>query len=131
MVAANRALLRADAYCQNNASCPFHSQGKGSIPKVSWQSSTTKHRLSWLFQTYLEILAAAQNASVAFDLQSGLLNLLSGQPDFPQLFQGFEGIIQGTSQSLSNSTLDPASILGIPILCSDTGNQLHSLYFSY
>ncbi|KAK5186997.1 hypothetical protein LTR44_001004 [Exophiala sp. CCFEE 6388] len=52
--AANRALLRADAYCQNNASCPFHSQGKGSIPT-----------------TYQEIVAAAQNisTSAAFELQ--------------------------------------------------------------
>ena len=41
IVAANRALLRADAYCQNNASCPFHNQGKGSIPQVSWKSSVT------------------------------------------------------------------------------------------
>ena len=30
----NRALLRADAYCQNNHSCPFHSEGVGSVPKV-------------------------------------------------------------------------------------------------
>ena len=34
IAAANRALLRADAYCQNNASCPFHSDGRGSVPKV-------------------------------------------------------------------------------------------------
>ena len=32
---ATRSLLRADAFCQNNASCPFHSAGKGSVPAVS------------------------------------------------------------------------------------------------
>lgn len=34
MLAANRGLLRSDAYCQNNASCPFHADGRGSVPKV-------------------------------------------------------------------------------------------------
>ena len=35
IVANNRALVRADAFCQNNASCPFRSSGRGSVPKVS------------------------------------------------------------------------------------------------
>jgi hypothetical protein len=39
MVAVNRGLLRADAYCQNNASCPFHSKGKGSVIKVSFYNT--------------------------------------------------------------------------------------------
>lgn len=33
----NRALLRADAYCQNNSRCLFHFKGKGSILKVGGQ----------------------------------------------------------------------------------------------
>ena len=125
IAAANRALLRADAYCQNNASCPFHNQGKGSIPKVSWQSSATQHRLRWFaIQTYLEILTAAQNASssTAFELQYGLLGMLSGQPDFPQLFDAFEAILQGKSLGSSSSTPDIAAFVGIPILCNDISN---------
>jgi hypothetical protein len=34
IIAANRGLLRADAYCQNNSSCPLIDKGKGIIPKV-------------------------------------------------------------------------------------------------
>lgn len=34
IIGANRALLRADAYCQNNASCPLINEGKGIIPRV-------------------------------------------------------------------------------------------------
>ncbi|KZP19742.1 alpha/beta-hydrolase [Athelia psychrophila] len=30
--AVNRLLLRSDAYCMNDTSCPFHAQGKGAIP---------------------------------------------------------------------------------------------------
>ncbi|KAF7969925.1 hypothetical protein HWV62_25528 [Athelia sp. TMB] len=32
--AVNRLLLRADAYCLNDTSCPFHGEGKGAIPKA-------------------------------------------------------------------------------------------------
>ncbi|KZP21579.1 alpha/beta-hydrolase [Athelia psychrophila] len=32
MSAVNRLLLRSDAYCLNDTSCPFHAQGKGVIP---------------------------------------------------------------------------------------------------
>ncbi|KAK4541861.1 hypothetical protein LTR36_007393 [Oleoguttula mirabilis] len=34
VMAYNRGLLRADAFCQSNASCPFHKGGKGSVPEV-------------------------------------------------------------------------------------------------
>ena len=42
IVAANRVLLRADAYCQNNSSCPFRNAGKGSIPEVGTITSGTR-----------------------------------------------------------------------------------------
>lgn len=35
MQAVNRLLLRADAFCIFDDTCPFHSQGKGSVVKVS------------------------------------------------------------------------------------------------
>jgi hypothetical protein len=34
IAALNRGILRADAYCQNNSSCPWHSNGTGIIPTV-------------------------------------------------------------------------------------------------
>ncbi|KAI1617240.1 hypothetical protein EDD36DRAFT_484980 [Exophiala viscosa] len=104
VAAVNRALLRADAYCQNNASCPFHSQGKGSVPKI-----------------YQEIVAAAQNSSssAAFELQYDFLNLVSGQPDFPQIFEAFEALLQGQSLGSDDSSVTLAAVVGIPIICSD------------
>lgn len=34
--ASNRLLLRADAYCLYDETCPFHSQGKGAVIEVSF-----------------------------------------------------------------------------------------------
>jgi pimeloyl-ACP methyl ester carboxylesterase len=42
VAALNRLLLRADAYCQNDKTCPFKDQGKGSIVRVgSFRACTT------------------------------------------------------------------------------------------
>lgn len=30
----NRLLLRSDAFCINDPTCPFHTEGKGSVPQV-------------------------------------------------------------------------------------------------
>ena len=35
IAAQNRIMQRADAYCLNDPTCPFHDQGKGSVIKVS------------------------------------------------------------------------------------------------
>ncbi|KEF62526.1 uncharacterized protein A1O9_00499 [Exophiala aquamarina CBS 119918] len=68
IIAANRALVRADAFCQNNSTCPLRDQGKGSV-----------------LQTYQEVLEAASNSSAGtlWAIQSTISGLLQGLPDFP------------------------------------------------
>lgn len=36
--AVNRLLLRADAFCLSNSTCPFHDQGRGAVPKVDFHN---------------------------------------------------------------------------------------------
>ncbi|KZP21575.1 alpha/beta-hydrolase [Athelia psychrophila] len=75
MSAVNRLLLRADAYCLNDTSCPFHAQGKGAIPAA-----------------FAEVLsqAAAGNTSnttvTPTDVRAVVtLEFLSANPLFPEL----------------------------------------------
>lgn len=48
ILANNRALLRSDAYCQNDPGCPLRSEGKGSVPKVNAHNSVSKNTLMQL-----------------------------------------------------------------------------------
>ncbi|KAK5118743.1 hypothetical protein LTR85_007949 [Meristemomyces frigidus] len=126
IIAANRVLLRADAFCQNNASCPFHNEGKGGIPEA-WR----------------EVLAKAANGTISAcangtpcnetlstsDVQSILLGLLSGQPDFPELFAVLEGALSGDGAELAASgplTID--AVWAVPLECGD--NRVYDASFS-
>ena len=77
-------------------------------------------------QAWLEILAAAKNTSYseAFSVQAGLLNLLSGQPDLPMLFETFDDILTGKSPGSSGSTPGLGAVIGIPIICADTSKLI-------
>ncbi|KAF2812960.1 alpha/beta-hydrolase [Mytilinidion resinicola] len=115
ILAGNRALLRADAYCQNDPSCPFKAQGRGSVPKVSGGLCPNKP----LFFSSLNI--AVKNSSLeTFALQYGIYNELQDQPIFPIINQDLAQLAQGNTSSLSGGgplTINDA--VGIPYLCSD------------
>ncbi|TKA75526.1 hypothetical protein B0A55_03525 [Friedmanniomyces simplex] len=117
ILAVNRGLDRADAYCQNNATCYWHHAGRGSVQKA-----------------WLDLLARAANGTLAacdtpanctsfipkWDLQATLSGLLQGQPDFPQLLELLAATYMGNGTALaSNSPLTIDQVWGLPILCND------------
>ncbi|KAF2494345.1 alpha/beta-hydrolase [Lophium mytilinum] len=104
ILAGNRALLRADAYCQNDPSCPLKAQGRGSVPKV-----------------YDELLSAVKNSSLdTFALQFDFYNLLQDQPVFPIISQDLAQLAQGNTSSLAGGgSLTMNDVVAIPYLCSD------------
>ena len=56
----SRALLRADAYCQNFTDCPFRSQGHVSLLKVSNRLKIPGAFADTVCQVYHEVLNMAQ-----------------------------------------------------------------------
>ncbi|KAH8885479.1 hypothetical protein GQ53DRAFT_728953 [Thozetella sp. PMI_491] len=114
--AANRALLRADAHCQNNVSCPFHSQGQGAVPKA-WHS---------ILQNVSQAAeACAVNCSDIIQpilVQQSLHGLLLGQTDFSNLVDLLEIAVEGNPSSLlPTSSLTVEDIVAIPLECGDIG----------
>ncbi|KAI0096815.1 hypothetical protein F4776DRAFT_677065 [Hypoxylon sp. NC0597] len=110
----NRALLRADAYCQNHPSCPFHSEGVGSIPKA--------------VHSIFASPPCSEPVPVQ-QLQQAVLAMLGngGLPDFPLLLNGLKDALNGNcSTLLGNDTLTVESIVAIPLECGDIGWLLFS-----
>ncbi|KAI0835936.1 hypothetical protein F5Y06DRAFT_114052 [Hypoxylon sp. FL0890] len=100
----NRALLRADAYCQNDPSCPFHSEGTGSVPKAVHSIFTTP---------------PCSEAVPLQHLQQAVLTMLENA-DFAGLLHGLKDALKGNcSTLLGNDTLTVESIVAIPLECGD------------
>jgi hypothetical protein len=136
MAAANRALLRADAYCQNNKSCPFNSQGKRSVPKVS--RPTVAAQILIVVQAFQKVLASAEEKPLAApvcnstscispvtrsSIQQGLYNSFLSELDFPGIFSSLEQALQGNASLLAMFAADPipdvSYVWSMPLLCSD------------
>ncbi|KAF7969924.1 hypothetical protein HWV62_25526 [Athelia sp. TMB] len=88
--AVNRLLLRADAYCLNDTSCPFHAEGKGAIPKA--------------FAAVVSQAAAGNTSSTnvsASDVRAVVtLAYLSLNPNFPGLNDVLYGALNGNWAAL-------------------------------
>ncbi|KAI1412062.1 hypothetical protein F5Y13DRAFT_180412 [Hypoxylon sp. FL1857] len=101
----NRALLRADAYCQNDPSCPFHSEGVGGVPKA----------VHSLFAT-----SPCSEPVPVQQLQQAVLGMLGGLPDFSLLLSGVMNALNGNCTTLlGDGTLTVESIVAIPLECGD------------
>ncbi|KAK0247435.1 hypothetical protein LTS09_017415 [Friedmanniomyces endolithicus] len=117
IIAVNRGLDRADAFCQNNNTCYWHHAGRGSV-QATWST----------------LLARAANGTLAacdtpvnctsfipvWALQATLAGLLAGQPDFPQLLELLAVTYLGNGTALASSsplTLD--QVWSLPIICQD------------
>ncbi|OAL39580.1 hypothetical protein AYO20_00977 [Fonsecaea nubica] len=107
MAAANRVLLRADAYCQNNSSCPFSGAGKGSVPEA-----------------YREIMKTASNSSIdtVWAIQATITGLLQDQPDFPQIIDLIAALSMNISalDALPQQALTAGSIVAYVLECGDS-----------
>ncbi|KAK3071027.1 hypothetical protein LTR53_009423 [Teratosphaeriaceae sp. CCFEE 6253] len=140
-LAVNRGLLRADAFCQNNATCPWHHAGRGRVPNVRCRDRPPSHsqRLTFAWQTYRDLLASATNGNLvacdtptatncsgngtavpAWELQAAIAGRLGGQPDFPLFLGALALASAGNAAALVASpppTLD--QFWGFPLICND------------
>ncbi|KAE9401104.1 hypothetical protein BT96DRAFT_880708 [Gymnopus androsaceus JB14] len=108
----NRLLLRADAYCLNDTTCPFHSLGKGAIPEA--------------FQSIIANATAGDFPNVnADDIRAvAALSFFAGSPNFTAFNLALADAIQGDASSLTYSgafaTEYSAGLIAIlPLFCSD------------
>ncbi|KAJ7631580.1 hypothetical protein DFH06DRAFT_1479849 [Mycena polygramma] len=119
VAAADRLVLRADAFCLTDPTCPFHGKGKGSVVEA-WQT----------------ILAQAVDAPLAApscgpgtdciapvtarDLQQGVPALLSSYPDFPLFNQALNASLHGDASLFAyKPAFDIRESVLPPLLCSD------------
>lgn len=103
ILAGNRALLRADAYCQNDPDCSLKSKGKGSIPAV-----------------YSAILGSVKNSSLdTFAVQAGVYGVLQNQPIFHVVNEALALLATGNQSGFSGGSLTINDVVGIPYICSD------------
>ncbi|KDQ19580.1 hypothetical protein BOTBODRAFT_28154 [Botryobasidium botryosum FD-172 SS1] len=87
--AANRLLLRADAYCIYDVECPFHSKGKGGVIQA--------------FNDVIQLaLAGNSSSATADDVRATInINYLSIHPDFPALNLALHEALHGNWSALS------------------------------
>lgn len=110
VAAANRLLLRADAYCIYDPNCPFHSQGKGSVVKA--------------FNTVLQRTVSDSGNITADDVRaSTYIGFMLGSPNFPGFHQALNGALNGNWSGFSYSQIGPLFSAGtsavIPTACLD------------
>jgi len=138
----NRVMLHADAYCQNNASCPFHSEGKGSVVKVTRNHTLSQHTMScfWFWiqavkqiidtatQTPYPIPSCVNSTTCApyitdLDIRSGLEGALLGSPDFPAISDAINSTLAGDASAFISPPPTVDSVVSMPLLCNDYGTQ--------
>ena len=86
VAAINRLLLRADAFCIIDPTCPFHAQGKGAVVSA-WESLLAKAIASPLPAAECGPGKGCNTPVTATDLRLGASVFLRTDPDFPRLFR--------------------------------------------
>ncbi|KAH8822318.1 hypothetical protein DL96DRAFT_1714654 [Flagelloscypha sp. PMI_526] len=106
----NRMLLRADAYCQFNSSCPFHSQGKGSV-LAAWKQLLDKAKAGQL----------SSNIGVD-DLRQTVPAMLRSTPLYDILMEVMAAALVGNDASglgLFPQRSTKLFLLAVPLFCPD------------
>ncbi|EGN95189.1 hypothetical protein SERLA73DRAFT_162724 [Serpula lacrymans var. lacrymans S7.3] len=125
MKAIDRLLLRADAYCMFNTTCPLHQQGKGSIPAAFQEIITqaTQKPLSapsCINSTVCNSVVTADNIRTAINFE------FTSNPDFPyvdealyQATQGDASMVGIIERGTTGPATDIASTIVFPLICLD------------
>jgi hypothetical protein len=139
--AANRLLLRADAFCMYDPTCPFHAEGKGSVVKVCVFASLPFIAIFILMISFLQAFSTVLDRALsggypnitADDIRTVVtVEFLSGNPDFAALNKVLALAVNGNATLLSYDALSftqtYASLL--PIACLDSREPFFSKNYS-
>ncbi|KAJ7292079.1 hypothetical protein C8J57DRAFT_1274576 [Mycena rebaudengoi] len=121
VLAANRLLLRADAFCLTDPTCPFYGQGKGSVV-AAWDTL-----LARAIAAPLPAPGCGSGGNqfcndpvTATDLRLGFSVLMFSNPDFPAFNQALNASLNGDATGFAYVPIfDIRETVLVPLLCSD------------
>ncbi|CAK5263891.1 unnamed protein product [Mycena citricolor] len=120
--ALNRLLLRADAYCLADPSCPFHGQGKGSVV-AAWNTLLDRAPIpapQCASGTRPPSGLPCNSPVTQTDLRLGASVLLRANPDFPLFNRALNASLAGDASLFAYvPAADIRESVVVPLLCSD------------
>ncbi|KAJ7686265.1 hypothetical protein B0H17DRAFT_1013620 [Mycena rosella] len=119
VAAENRLLLRADAFCLTDPTCPFHGQGNGSVVKA-WDTLLAQAITAPLPALSCGAGTGCNTPVTPTDLRLGVSVLFRANPDFPQFNIALNASLHGDASLFAYEPLgDIRETIGAPLLCSD------------
>ncbi|KAJ7607064.1 hypothetical protein B0H17DRAFT_967634 [Mycena rosella] len=119
VAAANRLLLRADAFCLTDPTCPFHGQGNGSVVKA-WDTLLAQATTAPLPALSCGAGKGCNTPVTPTDLRLGVSVLFRANPDFPQFNIALNASLHGDASLFAYEPLgDIRETVVSPLLCSD------------
>ncbi|KAJ6473302.1 Alpha/Beta hydrolase protein [Mycena vulgaris] len=119
VLAANRLLLRADAFCLTDPSCPFYGQGNGSVVKA-WDTVLARAIAAPLPALSCGPDTGCNSPVTATDLRMGVDVLFRSNPDFPKFNMALNASLHGDASLFAYEPLtDIRETVIPPLLCSD------------
>ncbi|KAJ7142072.1 Alpha/Beta hydrolase protein [Mycena crocata] len=119
VAAINRLLLRADAFCLNDTSCPFHGQGKGSVVKA-WETVLARSIQQPIPASKCGPGKGCNTPVTPTDLRLGASVLLRSAPDFPLFNKALNESLNGDASLFAYvPAADIRETPVVPLLCSD------------
>ncbi|KAJ7082029.1 hypothetical protein B0H15DRAFT_1024611 [Mycena belliarum] len=119
VAAANRLLLRADAFCQTDTACPFYGQGNGSVPKA-WETLLARAIAAPLAAPGCGPGKGCNTPVTPTDLRLGFTVFMRSNPDFPLFNRALNASLHGDASLFAyQPLLDIREDVVAPLLCSD------------
>ncbi|RDL37041.1 Uncharacterized protein BP5553_04474 [Venustampulla echinocandica] len=128
IAASNRLMLRADAYCQNDPTCPFHTQGQGSVLKA-FQKVLSNAKESPYFIPPCVNSTQCYPYVTDLDVQTVMLGNLLGSPDFPAILTGISSALSGDGSFFVYGPPPLEAVVAMPLLCNDYEYERTFEYF--
>ncbi|KAJ6528782.1 Alpha/Beta hydrolase protein [Mycena vulgaris] len=119
VAAANRLLLRADAFCLTDPTCPFHGQGNGSVVKA-WDTLLAQAIAAPLPALSCGPGTRCNSPVTPTDLRLGVSVLFRSNPDFPKFNIALNASLHGDASLFAYEPSDDIRETVVsPLLCSD------------
>ncbi|KAJ7932817.1 Alpha/Beta hydrolase protein [Mycena leptocephala] len=123
VAAINRLLLRADAFCLEDSTCPFHGQGKGSVVKA-WETVLARTMQQPIPASKCGPGTLCNTPVTPTDLRLGASVLLRSNPDFPKFNLALNESLNGDASLFAYVPIgDIRDTVVVPLLCSDLKNS--------